>query len=114
MRGYIAHLSDGTVKTELELKWLELKDFLSQSNLKITNLELQYDHQRVFCRKNASVYFYMKKIEAWVQNELPEQIFYGIGASEKPGYITITWFDGNNGVEEIRKISDKDIGIWKN
>ena len=67
MNGYIAYLSDGSVRDEYMLGWLQLKEHLTKNNLKIVALELQYDHQRVYCKRNASVYFYKKKVEAWRQ-----------------------------------------------
>lgn len=114
MRGYKATLSDGTSFTEEDKAWLDLKKHLQSNNLKIVDFMLLYDHHQIFCRKNAPVYFYMKKIEAWVQNEFPKRLFYGIGAMEQPGFVTITWFDGNDGYEEKRKINNEDLGIWTN
>lgn len=114
MRGYKATLSNGAIFTEDQLNWLQLKSFLKKNNLKIVDLQLVFDHQTVFCRKNSSTYFYAKKIEVWLQQEFPDTLFYGIGASDQDGTVTITWYDGQNSSEEIRKISEKDIGIWIN
>lgn len=120
MRGFSAKLSDGRVLKEWDIArsdrpgWFILKDILEKEKVKIVELVLEFDHQRVNTRNNAPTYFYAKKVEAWMDLDLPQKHFYGIGAQERPGSVDITWYDGENGFQETRTIDKNDFGILIN
>lgn len=120
MRGFLATLSDGTVYSEEDLAtadtpgWIALKTLAKSKNLKIVDLILIFDHQRVYVPKYSKVYFYKKTISSWLDLNLPEKLEYGIGAQDKVGEVTITWYDGNSSREEVRKVNAEDLGFFIN
>jgi hypothetical protein len=106
MKGFVVRLSDNSVITEKDMSWIELKETLQENlGLRIAEMYLQYDHQKVFLPNYAKVYFYSKKVEAYVGANKDQRWYHGVGASDKnPDEVTITWYDGNNAREERRAV----------
>lgn len=120
MIGFKAFLSDGSIIKEwehgstTEPPWLYLKRILKEKNLKINDLQLIFNHQVICTRPHARIYFYAKKVEAWVIGQLPQKHYYGVGVESGHGKVEITWYDGENSVIEIRDYIDADIGMIRN
>lgn len=116
MRGFSAILSDNNIYNEWDIAtptkpgWLVLKDIIKEKNLKLIDLVLCYDHQRIYVAKHGAVYFYKKRASAWLDCELPPTQEYGIGASDT-AVMLVTWYDGNNSKEELRHIITDDAGF---
>ena len=123
MRGFTGQLSNGLIVYEENIKdylsqyvaeynmqssapWVFLKEHLKRQNLKLINLELQFDHQGVFLPRHARAYFYSKKVEAYLGGTQDQILYYGVGASDRaPDEVEITWYDGNNSQIENRKVN---------
>jgi len=105
MKGFVVRLSDNAILTEKDITWIELKKLLQETGLRIAEMYLQYDHQKIFLPNYAKVYFYSKKVEAYVGANKNQKWYHGIGASDKSfDEVTITWYDGKDGKEERRVV----------
>jgi hypothetical protein len=113
MRGFVVTLSNGQVVMEKDgFTWLDLQELVNKRHLRIAKMHLQFDHQQVFLPNHARVYFYSKKVEAYLGGNQPAKQYYGVGASiTSSDAVTITWYDGVNGREEQR-IVDKDSAAF--
>lgn len=109
MRGFVVELSDGQIVSEENHSWLDLKDYLQKNkHLRIARMHLQFDNQQVFLPNYARVYFYSKRVEAYLGASHSQKHQYGIGASTNGAdKVTITWYDGKNGKEEVRQVSEE-------
>lgn len=117
MIGFKVFLSDGSIIQEWDLAspaWLKLKEILKEKKLKVIDLQLIFDHQTICTRPHAQIYFYAKKVEAWIDGRLPQKHYYGVGVEIGHGKVEITWYDGENSVIEIRDFVEADIGMLKN
>ncbi len=121
MRGFIAELSNGQVvledkvMTDLhsfilenslqnERPWTILKKYVKANNIRLMNVTLQYDHQKVFFPRGAKAYFFSGKVEAFLGGSGSQRLYYGVGAATRHDQVEITWYDGDNSVIENRKI----------
>lgn len=107
MRGFVVTLSDGQVfREENGFTWHDLKSYLQNNkHLRIAEMYLQFDHQLVYLPNYARVYFYSKRVEAYLGSDQPAKHAYGIGASTTGSeQVNITWYDGQNGKEETRPV----------
>ncbi len=115
MRGFVVTLSDGqTIKEHPDTyRWPDLKAYLKEKDLRIVGMHLQFDHQQVLLPNHAKVYFYSKKVEAWLGGPKGTAHYHGVGASmDGPDKVLITWYDGKNSKEETRKVDlEKDSFI---
>jgi hypothetical protein len=109
MRGFVATLSDGKVYREWEIKtevppWIFLKNYIKEHKLNIVKIHLQFNHQEIHMPNFAKAYFYSKRVSSLLGGDT-EVHQWGIGASyTKDNEVTITWYDGQDGVEEFRKV----------
>lgn len=107
MRGFVVELSDGQVIREEDYSWPTLKEYLEKNkHLRIARMHLRFDNRQVSLPNYAKVYFYSKKIRAFIGYDRPQKLLYGVGASSNDE-MTITWYDGSHKEEEIRRV-DKD------
>lgn len=122
MRGFKVELSNGLLLSEEEVKiklaeeckqmaienlspWIALTTYCKNCNLKIVALLLQFDEQTIFLPRNSRVYFYSKKIEAFIGPANEQMQYYGVGATEsRNDEVEITWYDGINSTIEKRKV----------
>lgn len=114
MRGFQVTLSNGFTLLEEDLPapgWNSLKRILINSKQKIKNLTLIFDSQKIEIPENNKVYFYKKRAKAYLNLNLLNSIEYGIGYSTDGKAATITWYNGEHAVEEIREVSKEDIGF---
>lgn len=119
MRGFWAKFSDGSIYDEQQLAsqfqsaWIRLKEIAKEKRVKLVELILVFDHQKIFTINSAKVFFYKKRVTAWINSNGSSTQEYGIGASDGD-VLTITWYDGENSREEIRKINKNDAGFFFN
>ena len=107
----MSDLSDFVIANNLQNSshWIILKKYIQSNNLKVFGLQLQFDHQGVFLPNHAKVYFYSRKVEAYIGARTDQSWYYGVGASDRfPDEVEITWYDGNNSKIEKRKVNAED------
>lgn len=120
---WIASLSNGlTVFEDVtpfeESAWIRLRKYISQHNLKITNLRLEAFDKRIVLvpyygpnnEPQVNGYWYSQRSGKLIANNLSQDFFWkGIGYIKGPN-IYITWVDSTGNISnEIKEFDEKNL-----